>query len=206
MFDNISLNRKVRKGKVNTPRNILRGGSDDTIFYKVALTFVFEEFESFAVRKDLKIPKNDGENGAVIIFDDGRISYFKRQSNQLNKEEFESILEVCHFLHHTYGGSVDAYVLCRPNVEIRSYDGIESDDVTILLATLKDYDGDAVVDMLENKRKNKEKFTFQDYVCHILLPYMGYEDGDEFLPKYTHYMMESMMDNDEKEGIEVVRF
>ena len=197
MFDNITLTRKVRRGKAKTPLNILMGGRDDTIFYKTALALVFDEFESFAVRRELKIPKNEGEDGVVIVFDDGRIAYFKRQSNQLSEEEWKSLLEVCRFLKDTYGESIEAYVLCSPEVEIRPSNGVEHEGITVMLATLAGCDGDAVVDMLENKRKNRQRFSFQDHVCQILLPFMGYGDRDEFISKYQHFMMLTMMDNAE---------
>lgn len=189
MYDNLTLTKKVRKGRLKSPLNVLMGGEDDTIFYKAALTFVFCEFESFVVIKDLKIPQKDEKNGVVIVFDDGRISYFKRQSNQLTDTEYESILEVCCFLKDTYGGSIEAYVLCSPEVEIMPYDGIERDGIALILASLADCDGDAAVEMLENKRRNGQRFTFQDHVCHLLLPFMGHRDRDEFMPKYQHCMI-----------------
>ena len=186
-------------------KNILTGGSDDTIVYRVLLSFVFNDFESFEVRKDIKIPQKEGSGGVVIAFDDGRITYFKTQKAQLTDEEFESILNVCYFLQDRFGGTIEAYILCYPDVEFRTYDGIEREGVTLVLSTLRHYDGDATLEMLEGKLKNKEKFTFQDYVCHILLPYMGSSSPDEFLPKFQHYMMEVMFDNAERQGIEVVR-
>ena len=141
----------------------------------------------------------------VIAFDDGRITYFKTQLNQLSDEEFESILKVCYFLQDRFGGTIEAYILCYPEVEFRAYGGIERDGITLVLNKLRNYDGDATLEMLEGKLKNGERFTFQDYVCHILLPYMGCRNRDEFLPKFQRYMMQTMMGNAEKQGIEVVR-
>lgn len=185
-------------------QDILFGRSDDKMVYKSILAFVFNDFASFEVRKDIEIPKKDG-NGVVISFNDGRIVYFKIQDNELCDNEFESILEVCYFLQDKFGGPIESYILCRPEIELRGYDGIKREGIRLELRTLKHLDGDAAVEMLENKRKNKEKFTFQDHICHILLPYMGYEDRKVFLPKFQHYMMETMLDNAEKQGIEVVR-
>jgi hypothetical protein len=73
------------------------------------------------------------------------------------------------------------------------------------LTSLRNYDGDEIVEMLTHKLKNKEEFTVQDRIFHILLPYMRYKDREVFLPKYQHYMMETMLNNAEKHGIEVVR-
>lgn len=185
--------------------NILLGGNDNTIFYKVALAFAFKEFGSFEVRRDIEIPKKDKDCGAAISFDDGRMGYFKIQSDQLGDEEYESILGVCYFLQSLFGCPIDAYVLCRPEIEIRPYGGIVCDDIALRLTSLNNCNGDEIVDELESKRKNKIRFTFQDCVHHILLPYMGYGDRDVFLPKYQHYMIETMLDNAEKRGIEVFR-
>ena len=172
MFKPFRLLRQFQDRK-SSSKNILCGGDDDKIFYKAAMAFVFDEFESFEVRKNIRIPKKEDDDGVVLIFDDGRIAYFKTQSNQLTDGEFESVLRVCYFLQDTYGGSIEAYVFCRPEVEIRSYGRIERDGIALILSTLRDFDGDAVVCMLENKRRNQEKFIFQDYVCRILLPFMG---------------------------------
>ena len=185
--------------------NILHGNGDDAVFYKIALIFAFNVFGSFEVREDIEIPANDNE-GVVLSFYDGRISYFKIQSEKLTDDEYKSILNVCYFLQDKFGGNIESYVLCCPEIEIKFFDGIERDGITVMLASLEKYDGDAVVDKLTNKLKNKEEFTIKDHIYHILLPYMGYKDRNEFLPKFQHYMMEVMLDNAEKNGIEVVRF
>ncbi len=203
MFKSFILQEKAEKRE--NIKNILTGGSDDTITYRVLLSFVFNDFESFEVRRDIKIPQKDGSEGVVIAFDDGRITYFKTQKVPLTDEEFESILNVCYFLQDRFGGTIEAYILCYPDVEFRAYGGIEREGITIVLNTLRHYDGDATLEMLEGKLKNNERFTFQDYVCHILLPYMGSRSPDEFLPKFQRYMVEVMYDNAEKHGIEVVR-
>lgn len=195
--------RLEEKKEVKNVKNILCGGSDDKIYYKVILSCVFNDFNSFEVRRDIKIPKEG--DGVVIAFDDGRIIYFKTQQNQLSDEEFESILEVCYFLQDRFGGTIEAYVLCYPEVEFRVYDGIERDGIAIVLNRLNGFDGDATLAMLEAKLKNREKFTFQDYVDQILLPFMGCKNRSEFLPKYQHFMMEIMCANAEKQGFEVVR-
>lgn len=204
-MSNHTLTKKVTQNRLEGVKNILFGGSDDTIYYKVLLSFVFNDFESFEVRKDVKIPKKEGSDGVVIAFDDGRITYFKTQNDPLTDDEFEAILNVCYFLQDKFGGTIDAYILCCPEVEFRAYNGIERDGITLVLNTLRHYDGDAALEMLEGKIENKQKFTFQDYVCHILLPFMGCSNRDEFLPRFQHYMMEVMYYNAEKQGIEVVR-
>ena len=186
-------------------RKALFMDADEKLFYNVILSVVFNDFEPFQIREDIEIPDKHGEKGVILSFDDGRVVYFKIQNEKLTDEEFESIVKVCYFLQDKFGGSIESYILCQPDVEFRSYDGINREGITLKLSSLKYYDGDATIEMLENKRKNKEKFTFQDYICHLLLPFMGYKNLDEFLPKLQHYMMETMFDNAEKQGIEVIR-
>ena len=195
---------KKRKMDMDDIKTILFGRSDDTIFYKIIIPFVFKEFKSFEVRHDIEIPLDDFE-GTILSFNNGKFGYFKIQSQDLNDEEFKTILKVCEFIKEKYESEVESYILCEPEIDLKEFSGCENKDIPLNVRSLKNYDGDAVVEMLENKRKNKEKFTFHDHVCHILLPYMGYEDKNEFLPKYQHYMMETMLDNAEKHGIEVVR-
>ena len=200
-----NFNKKARRKDSVDIKNILFGRTDDEIFHNVVLFHVFKESETFEVRRDIEIPKEDDSDGVVLLFDDGRIGYFKTQSTPLTDEEYESILKVCYFLQDKYGGSIEGYILCRPEIEIRPYKGIERDDITLILTSLRNYDGDEIVEMLTHKLKNKEEFTVQDRIFHILLPYMRYKDREVFLPKYQHYMMETMLNNAEKHGIEVVR-
>ena len=62
-------------------KNILFGGGDDAIFYKVVLSVAFREFKSFEVRQDIEVPKEENSEGVVLLFDDGRMGYFKIQSD-----------------------------------------------------------------------------------------------------------------------------
>ena len=195
----------TQKNRSENIKEILFGRSDDTLFYKIVVPFVFNEFGLFEVRKDIKIPIKEFD-GTIMSFNDGKLGYFKIQKNPLNNSEFKSIIKVCEYLNKKYGCPIDSYVLCHPEIKLRKYNNNTNNEITLKVKSLRNYDGDAVVEILENKRKNKEKFTFHDHVCHILLPYMGYENKKEFMPKYQHYILETMIDNVEKQGIEVVRF
>lgn len=205
MRKSYTLTKKVTEGKFKQAKNILCGGSDDSLFYKIVLSCVFNDFASFEVRRDIEIPKSERGKGVVIAFDDGRIAYFKTQKDQLSDEEFESILEVCYYLQDKFGGTIEAYIMCFAEVELRPYDGIRRDGITLILNRLNGYDGDATLAMLEAKLKNREKFTIQDFIDHILLPFMDCKDPSEFLPRYQRYIMETMYANAEKQGIEVIR-
>ena len=186
-------------------KEILSGSDDDLIFYRIAMVFIFNVFTLFEIRDDIKLPQQKDDGGVVLSFDDGRIAYFKIQEKKLNDEDFESLLNVLYFLKDKFGCSIDSYLLCFPDVEFDQFNGFDNGEISFNFSSLKDYDGDAIVEMLENKRKNKIKFTLLDHVCHFLLPFMGYKDKNEFLSKFHNYMVETMYDNADKQGIEVVR-
>ena len=123
----------------------------------------------------------------------------------LTRDEFNSILENCCFLKEKFGGDIKAYVIYRPEIEIDDTFELHEDNVEIHIASLKSVDGDYILDRLHSKIKNKEDFTLEDQINHLLLLYMGHKSWDEFLPKYQQYMMAVMLYNAEKQGIEVVR-
>ena len=172
-------------------KEILCGGRDVKTFYMIVLAFAFNDFASFEVREDIEIPSDDG---VVLVFREGRIVYFKTQRNELSNEIFDSILDVCYFLKDKYGCPVDSYVLCHPDVKLKSYGGAERGNVVIHLSSLESYDGDSVLEVLENKKINNEEFTFEDNVNHILLPFMNYRNKNDFEFKLRRYLFESMDD------------
>lgn len=185
MRKSYTLTEKVAEMGFGGDKNILCGGSDDTIFYRIILSCVFNDFASFEVRPDIEIPKREMGNGVIIAFDDGMIVYFKTQKNQLSDEEFESILEVCYFLQDKFGGIIEAYVLCFPEVDFKMYEGIERDGVTLILNRLNGYDGDATLAMLEGKLKNREKFTIQDFIIRMQEYHDFFNVVDELQVGYT---------------------
>ena len=48
-------------------------------------------------------------------------------------------------------------------------------------------DGEEIIERLENKLKNHEKFTVPDSIDHMLLPYIGYANKEEFYDKFNRY-------------------
>jgi len=181
------------------------GGMKGRDFYLIVLACVFSDFGSFEVRYDIDIPRKPFEDGVVLVFDEGRVAYFKTQENDMSDDEFEFILNVCYLLQDSYGCRVDAYVLCYPNVELRQYDNIEREDILIHLASLRSCNGDAVLDDLIKKCEEGCEFTFEDHVNHILLPYMNCNDDLEFKSRLSDYYADRAVINSRKKGINVRR-
>lgn len=167
-------------------KQFLFESADEKIFHMIVLRFVFNELKPFEVRDDIEIPDNG--KGVALLFYDGRIGYFKIQKNELDDGEIESVFDVCRFLEDKFGGQIEAYLLCYPEVGFVKCQGCKEENITVRFASLKNYSGDIIVALLKNKRENNEEFTLEDYVFHMLLPYMGYRDRDEFLLKCRHYM------------------
>ena len=152
----------------------------------IILAFVFNVIDSFEVRNDIEIP-NKCDDDIILLFNNGRIGYFKIQSDDVTDELFDSILNVCYHLQDKYGGRVDAYILCDPGIELKSCDSICRDNILIHLTSLKYSDGDLILEKLKSKLINDEEFTFEDKINNILLPYMNYNDKNEFEYKLQKY-------------------
>ena len=58
----------------------------------------------------------------------------------------------------------------------------------IVFSAIKSDDGEEIIEKLEEKLDSNQKFTFEDTVDHILLPFTGYNDKDVFEKKFKHYM------------------
>ena len=205
MFEEKKVGKMLMENRLENVREMLSGNDNLRFFYLIILAFVFQDYRTFEIRNDLIDPGQDID-GDVIVCDDGNVIYFKHQEDELTDFEFESILDVCYKLQDRCGGDIDAYVLCSPEIDFRGYDGIEREGISIKLASLKSFDGDRVVGMLNRKRKNKEQFTIVDHVFHLLLPYMNCADKKEYIYKVQSYMFETMLDNAEERGVEIVRF
>lgn len=83
---------------------------------------------------------------------------------------------------------IKAYVVFPPDGEIKA-DKIEGDaEVTIVFSTLRNDDGEEIIERLESKLKNHEEFTIPDSIDHMLLPFTGFKDRRIFDEKFENYM------------------
>ncbi len=170
-------------------RAILHLNPDDYEWYMVVVGQVFKDHRHFQVREDIKLPQNEYDDGVVLMFEGGNPVYFKTLDCDLTEEETKSILEVCSFLEGKFKKHIDAYVLCKAhcNVSVSKSSNCKC-NIRIFFTFIATTDGEEIVERLEAKVKNGEKFTMEDSFDHILLPYNGYKNKEDFERKYLHYM------------------
>ena len=170
-------------------RKILYEHPDDYNWYMVVLSQIFNDPRFFQVREDIKLPQSEDDDGVVLIFDDGEVVYFKTIGGEVRKRDVESIIEVCSFLEDQFNQPIVAYVVCPTefwDVDIESMDCYCK--FKIVFSAIKSDDGEEIIEKLEEKLDSNQKFTFEDTVDHILLPFTGYNDKDVFEKKFKHYM------------------
>lgn len=167
-------------------RKILHLHPDDYNWYCVVLNALFDDRRFFQVREDIKLPQ-EGDDGVVLIFEGGDVVYFN-DVEVIDDESFEAIVEACAFLEEKFDRPIDAYIVCPPKkrfcVENKSGKG----NVRIFLSSFVCDNGEEVIERLEAKLDNNEDFTISDSTDHMLLPYMGYRDKEEFQKKFQGYM------------------
>ena len=204
MLEYSKIGEMLIENKQENVKEMLFGGKNERFFFLIVLSLVFHDYRLFEIRNDIFKSEYDVD-GDILVCDDGNVIYFKYQEDELDSDEFENILTVCYYLQDKCGGNIEAYLLCSPEVEFRSYDNINREGIAIRLASLKSFDGDEVIRLLEYKRRNKERFTFLDQIYHLLLPYMGCVDKDEYISKVQNYLFETLLDNVENRCVEVIR-
>ena len=169
-------------------RKLLYEHPDDYNWYMVVLRKIFKDPRFFQVREDIKLPQND-DDGVVLIFDDGEVVYFRTIEGEVDKKDVDSIIEACSFLEDIFNQPIVAYVVCPPEfwyVDIDS-DGCDC-EFKIVFSAIKSDDGEEIIEKLEKKLDSNQKFTFQDTVDHILLPFTGYKNKELFYKKFHKYM------------------
>lgn len=58
----------------------------------------------------------------------------------------------------------------------------------IFFSSFASDDGEEIIERLEAKLDNDKEFTTSDSIDHMLLPYSGYKDKDDFQEKFQRYM------------------
>ena len=170
-------------------RAILHLNPDDYEWYMVVLGQIFKDHRHFQIREDVELPQNEGDDGVLLMFEGGNPVYFKTLEDDLSEEETESIYGVCSFLEEKFDRPVDAYVLCKPDCKVCvSKFGFCRGKIRIFFSFIGATDGEEILERLEAKLKNNEKFTVEDSLDHMLLPFTGYKNKAEFEEKYARYM------------------
>ena len=170
-------------------RAILHLNPDDYEWYMVVLGQVFKDHRFFQVREDIELPQKEDDDGVVLMMEGGDPIYFKTLSGDLTDEETEAIYEVCSFLEKKFDRPIDAYVLCKASSTVCvSKCSHCRGNIRIYFNFLGTNDGEEIIERLEAKLKNNEKFNVEDSFDHILLPYYGYKNKEDFDEKYSRYM------------------
>lgn len=169
-------------------RKILDMHPDDYNWYCVILGAAFKEDRFFQVREDIEIPQAQDDDGVVLMFEGGDVVYFKTEKENISDEKYQSIINVCSFLKNKFGLSIDAYVLCSHNVELSLNHKKGESGIRIFFSSFASDDGEEIIERLEAKLDNNEQFTTKDSIDHMILPFSGYKDRDEFQEKFKRYM------------------
>jgi len=183
MFGNYS-NKRLSEAE----SKILCKNPDDYTWYCVYVSHVFRDQRLFEVREDIELPQDEDDDGVVLIFEGGDIVYFKTLDGDVTEDVVKSVMDVCSYLEKKFNRSITAYVVCPFDCEIKVED-IEGDgQMTFVFSLLRNDDGEEIIDRLESKLKNNEKFTIPDSIDHMLLPYGGFKDKKVFQEKFMRYM------------------
>lgn len=105
-------------------------------------------------------------------------------------DDEKAIFEVCLYLEDLFKRPIKAYVVCPSDVmiDMSQTKFVGKGDVAIYYGVLKNNTGEEIIERLENKLKNGEKFTINDSIDHMLLPYSGFKNKKEFNKRFEHYM------------------
>lgn len=169
---------------------LLNQNPDDYIWYSAYVQTVFRDPRFFQIREDIKLPQNDDDDSVVLLFEDGDIVYFKTMDKSPTNDDEKAIFEVCLYLEDLFKRPIKAYVVCPSDVmiDMSQTKFVGKGDVAIYYGVLKNNTGEEIIERLENKLKNGEKFTINDSIDHMLLPYSGFKNKEEFNKRFEHYM------------------
>lgn len=168
--------------------NILKANPDDYNWYCIYVQTIFKDNRFFQVREDIELPQSEDDDGVVLMFQGGDVVYFKTLDGDVTDKELQSVYEVCSYLEGLFNRHIKAYVVFPPDKDVK-VDKIEGDaKVTIIFSTLRNDDGEEILERLESKLKNHEEFTYSDSIDHMLLPYTGFKNRNVFDEKFENYM------------------
>lgn len=166
---------------------------DEDIFQEVVMINVFNHRRFFSVRRDIGLPQKDDVDGVVLDFLNGEYGYFRTIGGTITNNEIKEIYKVCFHIYDISQKPVKAYILCENETKIEC-DGEINDgeldygEIKIILSMIKGHHGEEIIDRLEKKLDNGEKFDVCDSTDHILLPYVGYKNKKVFEMKFEKYM------------------
>lgn len=169
-------------------RKILHQHPDDYLWYGVIIGKLFDKHQRFEVREDIKLPQKEDDDGVVLIFEDGTVTYFKTSIGIMTDEDYKTMKKVCKYLLKKFKQPIDVYIACSPNSKINFSELPYDYDIKVTYSSIPIKKGDEIIEKLESKVKNHEEFSIMDSIEHMLLPFIGCENQKNFMKKYTQYM------------------
>ena len=180
----IYSNKRISKAE----SKILKNNPDDYNWYCMYAGIIFNDKRFFQVREDIELPQGEDDDGVLLMFQGGDIVYFKTIDGDVTDEEVKSVYKVCSYLDETFNQPIYAYVVFPADCEITAEKIVCNEEITIICSSLRNDDGEEIIERLENKLKNHEEFGYSDSIDHMLLPYMGFKDKNVFQEKLKNYM------------------
>ena len=178
----VYLNKRLTKKE----QELLNSHPDDYNWYCIISRCIFKDSRWFQVRDDIELPQED-DNGSVLIYEGGDIVYVKSIDGEITDDEVESISKACEFLYDKFNRPIKGYIPCAPFKDINVDVERNGKDITLFFSYINVNDGEKIIERLENKLKNHEKFSISDSIDHMLLPYTGYANKEDFYEKLHHY-------------------
>ena len=172
----------------NAESKILIDNPDDYLWYMMYVRTFFKDYRFFQIRQDIELPQSEDDNGVVLIFQGGNVVYFKTIDSDVDDKVISSIHKVCYFLEQKFNRPIDSYVVFPPDCEVKSWDIEKKGEIKIIFSTLRNDNGEEIIDRLMAKLKNHEEFNHKDSIDHMILPYNGFKDRKVFDEKFKNYM------------------
>ena len=166
-------------------QEILNSNPDDYNWYCVIVQGIFKDRRFFQVRDDIELSQDD--KGSVLVFEGGDIVYIRPIDGEVTTQEVDSISQSCTFLYEKFNRPIKAYIPCAPFEYMDVNLEKNGTEITMFFSFIGVKEGEEIIERLENKLKNHEKFTVPDSIDHMLLPYIGYANKEEFYDKFNRY-------------------
>ena len=162
---------------------------EEKVYYEIMMVIFFNIYSPFEIDRDVEFPKKDKLVGVVLRFiGGGGATYFKLQKSMPSEEEVKEVNDVCQFLKESFGDYVVARILCQPHINIGNIDISVFEDIDVSYVSLRQNDGDKILEMLCEKLKNKEPFTFSDNILRLMLPFLNRKNKGKFKSKYSKFI------------------
>lgn len=162
--------------------------AEKEFFYWAIMSQIFRVFSPFEIDEEFEFPKKSEIGGVILKFIGGGAAYFNIQREMPSDDEVKAIYDVCQFLKESFGEFVMACIVCEPHIEIRDINVLDYEDIRMDFVSARSNDANDAMGILMKKLENKDKFTINEHVLRILIPFMGRKDNDKFCREYSKFL------------------